>query len=170
MKSGFTLIELLIVMVIVGILVTIALPKYNASLERARAQEGIANLKAASDIMNAHYVMNGNAYPADGEGVLNTLGTHYVERSQFITGDFVKSKYFSQPQGNVTNSRSASVSVIRKEGSDSLYSLVASLSDGEILHIYCTPGSEGQESPNAHYCEEIGGEWSAFLGQWDLQQ
>ena len=58
MKKGFTLIELLIVMVIVGVLVTVSLPKYRASMERGRATEGINNVRAISDAVNAKYVMN----------------------------------------------------------------------------------------------------------------
>ena len=143
MKSGFTLIELLIVMVIVGILVTIALPKYNASLERARAQEGIANLKAASDIINAHYVMNGNEY--SNEGITDGHGN-------FITGDFIKSKYFTTPNmkflsGEVTKAPAVS----RMEGGESLYSLVAVNGEGEFHYITCS----SMYYPK--YCEEIGG-------------
>ena len=64
MKKGFTLIELLIVMVLVGVLVTIVLPKYYISMERGRALEGINNLRAASDFVNTRYIINGNSYPS----------------------------------------------------------------------------------------------------------
>ena len=74
MKKGFTLIELLIVMVLVGILVTIALPKYRASMERGRATEGITNLKAASDAVNAQYIIDGNQYLVkEQDSVVNEL-------------------------------------------------------------------------------------------------
>ena len=47
MKRAFTLIELLIVVIIVGVLMSIALPKYQRAVERARALEGVHNVKYA---------------------------------------------------------------------------------------------------------------------------
>ena len=155
MKRGFTLIELLIVMVIVGILVTIALPKYNASLERARAQEGIANLKAASDIMNAHYVMNGNQYKADGLATCNNSSSS----GTFLTGDFTKSKYFTQPvvlASTALNNTCLLIPLIivsRQEGDETLYSLGAYSLDGELKKITCA-----NVATDANYCENIGAE------------
>ena len=89
MKKGFTLIELLIVMVIVGVLVTVSLPKYRASMERGRATEGINNVRAISDAVNAKYVMNENSYSL--AGLTDSNGN--------VTGvDMTKSVNFSTPK------------------------------------------------------------------------
>lgn len=54
MKKGFTLIEMLVVVLIVGVLTGIALPKYMRSLERARATEAMANVKTLNEAVYAY--------------------------------------------------------------------------------------------------------------------
>lgn len=44
--GGFTLLEILIVVVIVGVLATVALPTYSVHIERVRASEGVQLLSA----------------------------------------------------------------------------------------------------------------------------
>lgn len=128
MKKGFTLIELLIVMVIVGILVTISLPKYRASMERGRAMEGINNVRAISDAVNAKYVMNGNAYSLDG----------LVNSSNYVTGvDMTKSVNFTTPK--MTLSGSTVTITTTRTGS---YTLTATNQNGELVSIECTGDAE----------------------------
>ena len=137
MKKGFTLIELLIVMVIVGVLVTIALPKYYASMERGRAVEGINNLRAISDAANAQYLLNGNAYP-------NFL---FSSSAQDVA-DITKSQYFGAPQITGTSSELRVLSVRL----DDSYHLLAYNSGGKLMYIQCV----GQEAT----CLNIGMELS----------
>ena len=59
MKKRFTLIELLIVMVIVGTLVTVALPKYQRALERGRALEGLRNVQYVAEYVAAKHMATG---------------------------------------------------------------------------------------------------------------
>jgi len=141
-RKGFTLTELLIVMVIVGVLATIAIPKYRTTLEHARAVEGINNLKAASDVINAHYVMNDNSYKSH---------TAVTDDKGIILGDFSKSTYFYD--GPKFNSATTQDIVLTRKGND--YKLIAHNVDGDMQYITCIPTSDSDP-----VCEEAGFEES----------
>lgn len=54
-RRGFTLIELLVVLAIVALLVTLALPRYTGSLERAKQQVLAENLRVTRDAIGKFY-------------------------------------------------------------------------------------------------------------------
>ncbi|MFH0839147.1 MAG: prepilin-type N-terminal cleavage/methylation domain-containing protein, partial [Candidatus Omnitrophota bacterium] len=43
-KRGFTLLEVLMVVIIIGVLATLAIPQYTKTVEKARAAEAYSNL------------------------------------------------------------------------------------------------------------------------------
>ncbi|MFA5176551.1 MAG: prepilin-type N-terminal cleavage/methylation domain-containing protein [Candidatus Omnitrophota bacterium] len=61
---GFTLIELIIVVVIIGILALVAIPRYFANVAKAQKSQVYANLDAMRRALLSYYAIHG-VYPAD---------------------------------------------------------------------------------------------------------
>lgn len=60
--NGFSLIELMVVMAIIALLLTIALPRYQASIEKAREEALSTNLRAIRHGIDRYYEDKGR-YP-----------------------------------------------------------------------------------------------------------
>ena len=65
-KKGFTLLELLVVVLIIGILAAIALPKYQRAVEKAQAAQALTLLKSFGQAADVYYMANG-AFPSSFE-------------------------------------------------------------------------------------------------------
>lgn len=60
-KKGFTLIEVLVVVLIAGILSTLAVPQYMKTVERSRATEALNMVKSINDAVYAYAAGRSNA-------------------------------------------------------------------------------------------------------------
>jgi prepilin-type N-terminal cleavage/methylation domain-containing protein len=63
-KKGFTLIELLIVVIIIGILASVAIPNYGKTKENALDKQAISNLKLIQVAEKGHYLEMNTYYPS----------------------------------------------------------------------------------------------------------
>nr|WP_321319190.1 type II secretion system protein [uncultured Campylobacter sp.] len=64
MKKGFTMIELIFVIVILGILASVAIPRLAATREDAEISAAVANLRTLISDINAYYTVKGE-FPAN---------------------------------------------------------------------------------------------------------
>lgn len=64
-KKGFTLLEVLIVIIIVGVLAGLAIPVYQAQVQRSYQQEALQHLGTTREAMLRYFAQNGTFVGAD---------------------------------------------------------------------------------------------------------
>lgn len=65
-KKGFTLLELFIVLIIIGILASLAIPNFGKTKEYTLDKEAISNLKLIQAAEKGHYLDMNTYYPSSG--------------------------------------------------------------------------------------------------------
>ena len=93
-KKGFTLAELLIVVAIIAVLVAIAIPIFNAQLEKSREATDTANLRSAYAEAVATYLSEGNCTSTISVGGA-TYNVTETSGSIVVTATTGKSKKYS---------------------------------------------------------------------------
>src|SRR5689334_22027102 len=86
LQKGFTLIELMIVVAIIGILASIAIPAYQDYIARAQVTEGVELLAAAKAPLSAYYPDYGKWPPDAAEIGVATQGRYVANAVEITTG------------------------------------------------------------------------------------
>ncbi len=144
MHKGFTLIELLIVVIIVGILVTVALPQYKRAVERSRATVGVVAVREAADRLNAWYIQHNNQYPT------SDASDSFLGRLELVgvgNGELFTTPYFFQ-SAVIGGGTGGIFSISRNSASGWSYGLQANLQNGELTSITCTASSFAYVAPS----------------------
>jgi len=76
-QKGFTLIELMIVVVIIGILASLAIPRFSSSSVKTKQSEAKGNLKEIYTMQRAYY-MEHEVYPLNGVVADSTAGMAFA--------------------------------------------------------------------------------------------
>ena len=127
-KKSFTLMELVIVVIVIGVLAGLALPRFQTAMERVRSSEGVHTLTVLLAAQKRYAMENGGAYKL-GSGASNHLAPGDLDV------DIPPSNYFDVPY--IYSSPAITVRVVRQDGSAILYTLDMN----ENGNITCTNGS-----------------------------
>ena len=103
-KSGFTLLEIIIVIIIVGVLASLALPRFFSTVEFSRSTEALASMSTLRGSIERCYLAQGGNYSGCTIGVIDVANPGNSPGANFtyaITA--VSSAYTIQAQRNNTN-------------------------------------------------------------------
>jgi len=84
-QQGFTLIELMIVVAIIGILASVAIPAYQDYIARSQVTEAITLLMAGKEPLAEFYVNNGR-WPTSATSVMGTTIGKYTSLVEITSG------------------------------------------------------------------------------------
>ena len=133
---GFTLVELMIVVAIIGILASIALPTYRNYAIRTQVAEGLSLTAPAKTTLGAYYIDRGD-WPAD-----NTAAG--LDPGDRIVGNYVESVEVAGPVITVTYGNAAHAEI-----SGHTLLLTAAFSDGSLAWRCSGVGIESRHLPKA---------------------
>ena len=96
-RSGFTMIEILLVVVIIGVLAGIAIPRMGGKTEKAKIAQAQANITALGMAIQEYEMINGN-YPPSLDGLLDeSKGGPFMEKKSIPTDPWEKPFTFTAP-------------------------------------------------------------------------
>lgn len=102
-RSGFTLIEIILVVVIIGILAGIAIPRMGGKTEKAKISQAKSNITALGMAIQEFEMMNGD-YPSSLEQLLDeSKGGPYMEKKAIPTDPWDTPFVYAAPGSHNTH-------------------------------------------------------------------
>lgn len=126
-QSGFTLIEIMVVVVIIGILASVVVPRIMDNPDKARVAKAKNDIRALESAMDL-YRLDNFTYPSTDEGLEALITAPSSAPANWKQGGYIK-KLNNDPWGN-----------------DYLYD---NEGDNIVIYTYGADGASGGEGPNA---------------------
>jgi general secretion pathway protein G len=102
-KAGFTLIEIILVVVIIGILAGIGIPKLGGKSDKAKIAQAQGNINMLSTAIIEYEIINGD-YPTSLEGLLDeSKGGPFLGKKSIPTDPWDKPYAYAAPGANNTH-------------------------------------------------------------------
>ena len=103
LKSGFTLIEIILVVVIIGILAGIGLPKLGGKSDQAKIAQAQGNISMLEVAIQEYEILNGD-YPTTLDGLLDeSKGGPFLAKKKIPFDPWGKPYVYSVPGANNTH-------------------------------------------------------------------
>ena len=103
LKSGFTLIEIILVVVIIGILAGIGLPKLGGKSDQAKIAQAQGNISMLEVAIQEYEILNGD-YPTTLDGLLDeSKGGPFLAKKKIPSDPWGKPYVYSVPGANNTH-------------------------------------------------------------------
>ena len=103
-KGGFTLIEIILVVVIIGILAGIAIPRMGGKTEKAKISQAKSNIEALGMAIQEYEMINGD-YPSSLDQLLDeSKGGPFMEKKAIPKDPWGKPFSYSAPGAHNTHS------------------------------------------------------------------
>ncbi|MEE9369809.1 MAG: type II secretion system major pseudopilin GspG [Pontiella sp.] len=102
-RSGFTLIEIILVVVIIGILAGIGIPKLGGKSDKAKRAQAQGNIQMLGMAIREYEIMNGD-YPSSLDGLLDeSKGGPYLEKKSVPTDPWGTPYMYAAPGSHNTH-------------------------------------------------------------------
>ncbi len=156
-QKGFTLLELLVVVLIIGILASIALPQYQKAVEKSRGMQALVLLKSIVQAQEAYRLANGTYATSFDELPVDVAWSGTEEWVAGISRDVRSNGEWSVQLVKDSNSNGIYIGRLtgKYQGAGFIYMIESVHPTFEILCAERGGGGVVFQEPDGSYCEKI---------------